>query len=182
MTIMLGFLLPLIAYIVLYVVVRKKRIAFISRTSAPAAAAVSLISTLVLLGVVFLSPQWPEGTQIAWTAVEAEGKPLVVGGPREEAVVGWPNGSFTPSFKVTAGEKNQAVIEISGGNAFIHDDEKSTYLNGDELLPGEPKKIGDYTFRVIKGKALLTISLLIFLPLVVFILVFALNRKKQPAS
>src|SRR5262245_15091755 len=98
MTIALGFLLPLIAYIVLYVVLRKKRLSWIGPASPLAAASVAIISTLVILAVVFFSPQWPEGTQIAWTSVEANNKPLVVGGAREEAVVGWPNGSFTPSF------------------------------------------------------------------------------------
>lgn len=182
MTITLGFLLPLIAYIALYVVLRKKRPALIGPASVLAAAAVALISTLVILGVVFLSPQWPEGTQIAWTAVEANNKPLVIGGPREEAIVGWPNGSFSPSLKVTANERSQAVIELAGGSAFVYDNDKNDFLNGDPLLPGETKKIADYTFRVVKGQTLLTLLLLVFVPLVVFFAVLVLARRRQRAS
>lgn len=182
MTITLGFLLPLIAYIALYVVLRKKRPAFIAPASLLAAAAVALISTLVILGVVFLSPQWPEGTQIAWTAVEANNKPLVIGGPREEAIVGWPNGSFSPSLKATANEKGEAVIEISGGNAFVLDSDQKEFLNGDPLVPGENKKIADYTFRVVKGQTLLTLVLLVLVPVPVFVATFVLARKKRFAS
>jgi cell division protein FtsW (lipid II flippase) len=179
MTIALGFLLPLLLYIALYVWLRRKRPGSVGRAATLAAAGVALITSAFILGVAFLSPQWPEGTQIAWTAVEASSKPLVIGGAREEAVVGWPNGSFTPQLKITANEPAQAAIEISGGNAFVYDEDAKTYLNGDVLATGEPKKIGDYTFRVIKGRTLLTLSLLVFLPLAVFIAVFVLSRKKQ---
>lgn len=182
MTIALGFLLPLIAYIVLYVVLRKKRLSWIGPASPLAAAGVAIISTLVILAVVFFSPQWPEGTQIAWTSVEANNKPLVVGGAREEAVVGWPNGSFTPSFRVTTNERSQAAIELAGGGAFVRDDDTRTFVNGDSLVPGERIKIADYTFRVVKGNTLLTVSLLIVLPIVVLVTVFAVIRRRRPGT
>lgn len=103
-------------------------------------------------------------------------------GAREEAVVGWPNGSFTPSFRVTANERNQAAIELAGGGAFVRDDDDKMFLNGDSLAPGEQREISNYTFRVVKGNSLLTISLLIFLPMVVFVAVLVVIRKRQPAS
>ncbi|MGA9771292.1 MAG: FtsW/RodA/SpoVE family cell cycle protein [Blastocatellia bacterium] len=179
MIITLGFFLPIVAYISLYFFLRRKRPNLVGRSAILAAACVAVIAAFTVIAVAYISPQWPEGMQIAWTAIEANNKPLAVGGPREEAVVGWPNGSFTPSLKVTPGDNNQAAIEIGGGSGFIYDTEKDTYLNGDVLMPEQEQLIGSYTFRTTKGTRLVTILLGLGLPLGVFLLAFMLLRRRQ---
>src|SRR6185503_18568137 len=57
---------------------------------------VALVSAATLIGIINLSQHWPEATQVVWTGLESDLGGFSVGGPRERAIVGWPNGSCTP--------------------------------------------------------------------------------------
>src|SRR5437016_5921578 len=117
MMIALGFCSPLLVYLALYFLVPRKRLGLYSFV---ATALIALISSLIVIRVVFLSEHWSKGTQIAWTGVEANGKRLSIGGPQEQAVVAWPNGSFAPWLKVSS-ENAAASIEFTEGRAFMLD-------------------------------------------------------------
>jgi cell division protein FtsW (lipid II flippase) len=107
----------------------------------------ALVTALGVLGVIQFSGHWPEGTQVAWTGVESSAGPLVIGGPREEAVVGWPNGSFSPSLKASPSGRDGVTLEFSDSTAFIYDETANAFLNGVPIKSGETKPLGDYKVR-----------------------------------
>src|SRR5580765_326281 len=57
----------------------------------------SVIASSVVLAMTASSPFWFRSTEIAWTGLDAEtpSADLIVGGG-DQAVVGWPNGAFSP--------------------------------------------------------------------------------------
>src|ERR1041384_7415234 len=142
------FLAPLLLYFGIYVFDRNRpqQQSRLARASVIAAVLIAVISSMAVLVVLF-SSRWPEGTQIAWTGIERTGSSLVVGGPREEATVGWPNGSFAPRVQVTASSDNMASIEVTEGDAFVFDDSKNVFLNGVSIALGESRTFGNYTIR-----------------------------------
>lgn len=145
MSIFLCFLLPLAAYFALYFFAPRQ---LLGRFALWGAVAVALISSTAVVFVTRSSTHWPEDTQVAWTGVSvADGKPLVMGGAREEAVVGWPNDSFDPYLKVTT-DGTAAALEIKGGGAFVRDDLTESYLNGVALSSGEPRAFGEHSIRL----------------------------------
>lgn len=144
MTIVLWFFAPLLVYIALYFYARTR----LRRTSLIAAALIAFISSMAVLKGVFFSSHWPKGTEVAWTGIESTGDALSIGGPLEKAVVGWPNGSFAPSLKVTAISDDLATLEITAGRAFIFDESTGNCLNGTVIGPGEPQTFGEYTFHI----------------------------------
>lgn len=145
----LGFVAPVIAYLALYFFVSRRK------SSLPyviAAILIPLLSAATVMGLVFSSSYWREGARVAWTGLSAaSGKPLVIGGPRERAVIGWPNGAFAPVLQVTASDAKGGAIEVTGGEAFLYDEKNKKYLNGEALSLGQSQTFGDYTLRVSKG-------------------------------
>lgn len=116
-----------------------------------------LITSILLIaaisgGAVFVVTrylgQWPEETQIVWAGVEAADGALNVGGVREESLVGWPNGSFTPTLRAQYADPKRASLEISGGGAFVFDDTKKVFLNGITLGAGVTQKIDRLSVRL----------------------------------
>src|ERR1051325_8527157 len=91
------FLAPLLLYFGIYVFDRNRpqQQSRLARASVIAAVLIAVISSMAVLVVLF-SSRWPEGTQIAWTGIERTGSSLVVGRPRGEATVGWPNSCLGP--------------------------------------------------------------------------------------
>lgn len=145
MTILLGFLGPLVVYMALLFLVPRKRLGAVSLV---ATALIALISSATVMSVFFFSEHWSKGTQIAWTGVSATGKQLSIGGPQEQALVGWPNGSFAPLLRVS-GENTAASIELTQGRAFALDEDNNV-LNGEPIKLGESRTFGSgrYTIRV----------------------------------
>lgn len=145
MIIALGFLLPLILYILLRRVFADTRLGL---SSFIAAILVALISSGAIIGIIFSSAHWPEGTQIAWTGIEATRKPLAIGGLREEAVISWPNGASAPLLKITPVDDKSAKLAIERGSAFVLDEAQNVILNGVPVPFGESSRFGRYTIRV----------------------------------
>ncbi|MCA1591920.1 MAG: FtsW/RodA/SpoVE family cell cycle protein, partial [Acidobacteria bacterium] len=108
----------------------------------------ALITTCGVIGVIHLSAHWPEGTQVAWTGVESNAGPVVIGGAREESIVGWPNGSFSPSLKASPNGKGSATLEFSDSTAFIYDETANAFLNGVAINSGETKALDGYKIRL----------------------------------
>ncbi len=146
MVIFLGFFLPLVAYLALYVWLGKKQVPT-GLLSMLLAAAIALWSAAWTLGVVFWSPEWRDSAQIAWTGVEASNKPMVIGGAREEAIVGWPNGAFSPKLTVAAANNQSASLEIANGLGFVFDENSKQFLNGEVIKPDETKTLDDYSLK-----------------------------------
>src|SRR6185503_3018292 len=71
---------------------------------------IALISAATYIGITNLSQHWPEATQIVWTGLESDVRDFAIGGPRERAVVGWPNGSFTPSMRALSVTNGVAAL------------------------------------------------------------------------
>jgi cell division protein FtsW (lipid II flippase) len=109
---------------------------------------VALITSLGLLFIVRFKTDWSERTQVEWTGFEVVGQPLVVGGPRDQAAVGWPNEAFSPILKVTARDEHTGAVEISGSEAFLYDEGENRFLNGTVIPIGSSRKIGDFSLRL----------------------------------
>jgi cell division protein FtsW (lipid II flippase) len=143
------FLIPLLIYFALRFLLPQR---WLGRGSFAGAVTLALASSVTVLVVVFTSPKWPEGTQIAWTGVAANGsaRQLVVGGAEEEAVSGYPNGSFVPRLQATA-DGTVGSLDISGGGAFVRDDKTNEYLNGVALTDDASQSFGDYAVRLARS-------------------------------
>ncbi|MDX6695170.1 MAG: hypothetical protein QOF02_2773 [Blastocatellia bacterium] len=145
MIILFLFLLPLLVYFVLPRLFTPARLL----TALPFYALLTaLIAACGVLGVMRFSAHWPEGTQVAWTGVEASAGPVVIGGAREEAVVGWPNGSFSPLLKASLSGRENAKLEFSNSAAFIYDDTANAFLNGVPIAYGETKPLDNYKIQI----------------------------------
>ncbi|MDT7540239.1 MAG: hypothetical protein QOE33_143 [Acidobacteriota bacterium] len=142
------FLLPLLIYFALRFLLPQ---AWFALGSLVGAIVIALASFLTVLAVVFTSPKWPEGTQIAWTGVAANGgHQLVIGGAEEEAVSGYPNGSFAPRLQASA-SGGTGSLDIGGGGAFVRDDKTGEYLNGVTLSDDASQNFGDYAVRLTRS-------------------------------
>src|SRR5437660_407242 len=68
-----------------------------------AAAAAALWVFIAMASLVAGRNRWPRTTQIAWTGVargaRGSASGLTIGGSEQDAVVGWPNGSFAPMIR-----------------------------------------------------------------------------------
>jgi hypothetical protein len=137
------FLLPLLALLLLHKPSRPQRL----RKAPGAALAVAVVSALAFLGIIFFSKHWPEGTQVAWTGVEASGRALSIGGAREGAVVGWPNGSFAPLLKSISVEDKRALLEVTEGSAFVYDEARESFRNGEVLERDKAVSLAGYQVR-----------------------------------
>jgi cell division protein FtsW (lipid II flippase) len=139
------FLAPVLVYVLL-----QRRTGVESKINgAPAfALLIALISAAALFGIVKFSKQWPEATQVVWTGVESDPTDFAVGGPREGAIVGWPNGSFKPSLRAVSISNNVATLEIADGGAFVRDESNNKFIGGTELSAGAEQTIDGYRLRV----------------------------------
>lgn len=144
MIIFLCFLLPPLIYIVLHRFLTAARY----RLLIASVLLIAFISGSAVFVIPFYSDQWPEGTQVVWSGVEAADGALNIGGVREESLVGWPNGSFSPTLK--AGYKGPKTIslETSEGGAFVFDDTKKIFLNGKTLEPEVAQKVEQLVVRL----------------------------------
>lgn len=134
------FLLPPLLYLLLYGLARPARQSPLAALIA--AALVAAVSFLGVRHIVFNSTPWPNSTQVVWTGVEARDA-LKVGGAGDEAVVGWPNGTFAPSLAAANGaQAGTAEVVIADGGGFILDEDKKEVMNGEELAPGQSKTFG----------------------------------------
>src|SRR5437764_6108518 len=86
---------------------------------------------------------WPQSTQVAWTAVEAADRAsgfMVIGGAEHSAMLGWPNGSFWPEVRLVRDPRGVRLYTQGGGGLIRVGD---THLNGDVVkCDGGPKQIG----------------------------------------
>lgn len=141
--------LPLIAYLGVYL--RRPEL-FARNWVAPAAAAAAV--GVAVLGVIFLIstlPQWENGTEIAWTGVGTRSDRLAIGGHPEEAIIGWPNESFAPALEIEVKEEGRAGLSLRRGGAFVRDETRQVYLNGELLRDGETHQMDGYSFHLKRG-------------------------------
>lgn len=131
------FLLPP-AYLLLYYLLKGRRQ---GSNALPVCLACALAVGLIPAGLVSYSPGFAEATQLAWAGVTGDGGDApVIGGRRADAVVGWPNGSFAPTFRAAA-VGDSLVVETEGGGAFVVHDVHRTFLNGAEVTAGATIKL-----------------------------------------
>ena len=108
------------------------------------------VATLVAASLppilVTTSHAWRNGTEIAWTGIEAPpGKSLTIGGSFGGDVIGWPNGKHWPLFEVKGTQGSSSVLlSVTRSLAFLESNGRP--LTGKPLRDG--LKSGDYTFRV----------------------------------
>jgi hypothetical protein len=142
---LLGFLAPVCVFLVVSYLIRLKPLHL-----ALLVLGTAFIPAFTLWLVIFDSPYWHEGTQIAWTGVKATGSPLSIGGKAEQAIVGWPTGAEEPQLILHPGgtSASQTTIEIKGGGGFVFDENHEQLLNGEPLAVGATRTIGDYQIRV----------------------------------
>lgn len=151
MIIAFAFLLPCLLYFALYFFISRYGLfprKHLGIASLIGSLVVATVSAGVVLHTLVKAPHWPGRTQLAWMGVEVAGQPLVIGGAREQAAYAWPNESFAPSLKASAASETAAALEISGGEAFIRDDQRGVFLNGASIPDGETKELGDFKVRV----------------------------------
>src|ERR1041385_6508041 len=108
---------------------------------------IALISAATFAAITNLSQHWPEATQVVWTGLESDLRGFVIGGPRERALVGWPNGSFTPSMRALSVTHGVATLEVDDGGAFVWDNERKTFLGGTELVSSNEHTIDELIVR-----------------------------------
>lgn len=143
-------LIPCVLYVTLYLIFSRGLIneQWLRRGNLAGAALAALLALASVLLILRFATDWSAKTQVEWTGFEVVGQPLVVGGPRDEAVVAWPNESFSPALKVKPRDEHTATIEISGSDAFLYDEKKSQFLNGHTIPVGTTKTLGDFTVRL----------------------------------
>ncbi|HEY9285758.1 MAG TPA: FtsW/RodA/SpoVE family cell cycle protein, partial [Pyrinomonadaceae bacterium] len=127
------FVAPLLVYLFARRGAAPERVAGVAPV---AALCVALVSALAVLGVMHFSRHWPEATQVVWTGVEADARSFSIGGPREGALVGWPNGSFTPKLRAASAAPGVASLEVSGGGAYVYDEKREAFSGGATLVAG----------------------------------------------
>jgi len=119
--------------------------------SSASAILIALISSAAVIGIVSFSSHWPESTQVVWTGIESDPTDLVIGSPRERAVVGWPNGSFTPSMRVASIKDRTLTLELADGGAFVWDEDRKTFWGGTSLDLDAEKTIDGYRVRLVSN-------------------------------
>ena len=142
---LLGFVIPLVVFLILAL-----RINFRTSRLVMLACGVALAPAITIWSLIFSSPYFREGTQIAWTGLRATGSPLSIGGKPEESVVGWPTNAEEPQLVLhpAATGVSQLTLEIKGGGAFVFNEQNKQVLNGEPINIGSTRQIGDYQIRV----------------------------------
>ncbi len=153
MIIALGFLLPCLFYFVVFVLCSRKPTLrpWLGIGSLVLTVFIAIISTLTVLVVLRFLTNWPARTQFEWTGVEFVGQPFMVGGEREQGIIGWPNESFLPTVKFWTTDQGRLRMEISGGQAFLYDEKQGVFLNGDIIPQGSVKARGDFSIRLTRN-------------------------------
>lgn len=138
------FVAPLLAFLVFH---WRKKDGPQDNTAKIFAFVIALISAATYIGITNLSQHWPEATQIVWTGLESDVRDFAIGGPRERATVGWPNGSFTPSMRALSVTNGVAALQVDEGGAFVWDNSRKTFLGGTEIVPGNDATVDGLTIR-----------------------------------
>jgi cell division protein FtsW (lipid II flippase) len=133
MIILFCFFLPLFLYLILHRFLTPTR-SFWLRVLVLFMAFVSGVTIIAITG---FSGHWPQATQIVWTGVESSDGNLNIGGVREEAIIGWSNGSFAPELKAKFDGAKKISLQLSNGGAFVFDETKKVFLNSKLLKSGE---------------------------------------------
>ncbi len=142
------FVAPLIGYLL---IARRRKPLFSAPLAPLPVLIIALISGLAALGVIHFSGHWPEATQAVWTGAETEARQFVIGGARESALIGWPNGSFTPSLRALPFTGSVVTLEVGGGGAFVLEDETGKFHGGETLEPDGERPMGGYRLRLTRG-------------------------------
>ncbi len=108
----------------------------------------AFISCVTVIVVTHFSGHWTQGTQIVWTGVESSDGNINIGGVREEAITGWPNGSFAPVFNAKFDGTKKISIQLSNSGAFVFDETKKAYLNGRSLKSGDSLASGNLKVKL----------------------------------
>src|ERR1051326_3167037 len=106
----------------------------------------AVVASAIVFTLTAMSPFWSRSTEIVWTGLEAEtpGSDLRIGGG-DQAIVGWPNGAFSPVIRFSGSQLGR--IEIAGGAGFVKHP-NGAFLNGVELPLGVPVSIRDFIIEV----------------------------------
>lgn len=112
-----------------------------------ASIAVAAIAAGLILATLFSAADARRATQIAWIGVSnrhAE-DPLDIGGSRQKATIGWPNGSFSPALSLRANADNGADLTITGGGGFVRG--AAGIMNGTPLPDEGRTQAGAFTIE-----------------------------------
>ncbi len=143
MTILLGFLLPVAAWVVL---VRRRLGAAGSHSLATwAAFAAAAFAALAVLVCVRSTPFAGGGAEIVWTGVAAAraGEPVAVGGSSETSTCAWPSRSFSPRLEaLPAADGRTAAVTVTGGGGFVR--AADGFVSGTVVARGVPAQSGAY--------------------------------------
>ncbi|HEY2325791.1 MAG TPA: hypothetical protein VGJ82_23240 [Thermoanaerobaculia bacterium] len=144
MWIALGLLLPTALFVVACAVdLRFQRIA---------AAVAALWVFIAMASLIAGRNQWPRTTQIAWTGVArvagTAAPGLTIGGSEQDAVTGWPNGSFAPMIQVQPNGPSAVRMTISRGGGFVSSS-TGELLNGMLVPEGRSWTTDGYTFELL---------------------------------
>ena len=148
MTILLGFLLPIIFFLTLWLVFRAKND---PHWPLVAGLGVAAVSSTALLLTVFTSALWTAGPNIAWIGASAidQDHALVLGGNPATAVTGWPNRAFSPRVEISPLPAGMASVQVSGAGGFVR--VGSEWISGTLLVSGLPTEAGAYSVRQKRG-------------------------------
>ncbi|MGI8746628.1 MAG: FtsW/RodA/SpoVE family cell cycle protein [Bryobacteraceae bacterium] len=122
--ILVFFLVLLLAYVAAFLGVEHRQDIRMRASWWIVATALAVLSSGLVLYVVFSATEATEAknaTQLAWIGIatrRAEDS-LELGGSRQKATVGWPNGSFAPAVSFRAAGPKRASITIGGGGGFV---------------------------------------------------------------
>jgi len=108
----------------------------------------ALLAAALIVVYLDREPQWRAASEIAWTGVGAStsSDPLVMGGPREQALVGWPNGAFFPVLDAQL-QGQRIGLKVTGGGGFVEFDRE--IRNGTAFSVGHPVTVGDFDVQVL---------------------------------
>ncbi len=144
MIILIGFLLPLIAYWCLLRWITRSRREHLERIALLGALGVAVWTMLAVMLTVSTATLWRGGANIGWGGIVSESSKLVIGGTQEGATIGWSERHFNPRLEVQSPDANTARLVIAGGEGFVYDRSGEAFLNGEELTQGADKAFGDF--------------------------------------
>lgn len=144
MIILIGFLLPLIAYWYLLTRLARQEGEQSNRIALLGALCVAVWTMMAVILTVSTAARWRGGANIGWSGIVSESSKLVIGGTEEEATIGWSERHFNPRLEVQSQDANTAQLIIAGGEGFVYDRNRGAFLNADELAQGADKAFGDF--------------------------------------
>ena len=113
----------------------------------PASIVVAFATGGVFLWILFSAELSKSATQIAWVGMSTrQGEDsLDLGGSRQQATIGWPNGAFSPAVSLKASAENEAGVTVSGGSGFVRGPQG--FLNGVPFGGSERAQIGAFALE-----------------------------------